>query len=110
MEKNVLSYRQGDVLLVQRPVGAKAKATKRKGDLILAYGEVTGHCHRIKAKGVQVFEHEGTRWIRVPKAGKTKDGAELTHEEHGTVKVAPGEYEVVIQSEVTADQIRQVAD
>lgn len=99
-------YRQGDVLVIRREIPSGAKPGKRdKGRIVLAYGEVTGHVHAISSKAVQIREHEGTRYIRVPKCG-----AKLSHEEHGTIKLAPGEYEVRIQREYTPEAIVNVRD
>lgn len=86
--------RQGDVLLIPETIPGIAKAVPYKGDVILALGEVTGHAHRIATPGVEVYEHEGTRWIRVPTSG-----AALTHEEHGAIALAPIEYRVRLQRE-----------
>lgn len=101
-----MHYRQGDVLVIRKPIPAAAKPGKRdKGRIVLAYGEVTGHAHAITSKTVEILEHEGTRYIRVPRRG-----ADLTHEEHGTIKLAPGEYEVRIQREYTPQAIVNVRD
>lgn len=99
-------YRQGDVLLIAKSIPRGAKPGKRdKGRIVLAYGEATGHAHAIDAPAVMVFEHEGTRWIRVP-----KKGAELRHEEHGAIALASGEYEVRLQREYSPEAIRRVTD
>lgn len=99
--------RQGDVLLIRvETIPAKAKTEKRdKGRIVLAKGEVTGHAHAIANRGVKVYEHEGTRYIRVH-----KKGAELKHEEHGKIALAPGDYEVRIQREYTPQAIVNVRD
>ncbi len=101
-----MHYRQGDVLVIQKAIPAAAKPGKRdKGRIVLAYGEVTGHAHAIASKAVKILEHEGTRYIRVPKRG-----ADLSHEEHGTIKLAPGEYQIVLQREYSPEEIRTVRD
>lgn len=100
-------YRQGDVLLIPVktiPEGAKAGKLDA-GRIVLAYGEVTGHCHQIRRRTVGLFEHEGTRFVRVP-----KEGAELEHEEHGAIKLAAGEYQVRIQKEFSPQYVRNVLD
>ena len=66
---------QGDVLLdlVTLPVTAKRK----EGKAILAYGEVTGHCHEVMGEGVSVFEDEaGLLYVTV------EHDVPLTHQEH----------------------------
>lgn len=100
-----IKYRQGDVGLVKEPVPKNATHKPESGRVVLAYGEVTGHAHALAPKTVLVFEHEGTRWIRVP-----KKGAVLSHEEHGKIALAPGDYRVVIQREYTPEEIRNVKD
>jgi hypothetical protein len=89
-------YRQGDVMMIPvRAIPAGAKPGPREdGRIVLAHGEVTGHAHAIEEKGAGVFEHEGTRYVRVP-----REGALLRHEEHGTITVPEGAYEIRIQKE-----------
>lgn len=100
--------RQGDVMLKpveQLPLGAQL-AKRAGGRVILAEGEVTGHHHAIRDAGVGLLEVEGRRFLRVPDAG-----ARLEHEEHSTIEVEPGLYEVVIQREYDdAEEWRRVAD
>lgn len=92
-------FRQGDVFLRKMtvsPEGLKenGKSIPRdKGRVILAYGEVTGHAHAIKEKEVEFLEFDGRRFLMVTKL------AQLTHEEHGTIKLDPGTYEVIQQRE-----------
>lgn len=100
-------YRQGDVMLIPvESVPAIARPGAREGDqIVLAYGEVTGHKHVIDEPSVGIFEHEGTRYIRVP-----EEGSSLRHEEHGTIALAPGSYQVRIQKEYSPQALRNVAD
>lgn len=89
-------YRQGDVLL-KRVAGVPAEAKKIArvgGRVILAAGEVTGHHHAIRDSGVALVEHEGRRFVTVG-----EKGAELKHEEHTAIPLAPGAYEVIQQRE-----------
>ena len=73
--------------------------------VILAAGEVTGHHHAMTDGGVELLEHESKRYLRVPTT------ADLRHEEHSTIPVAPGLYEVVIQREYDdVEEWRRVAD
>lgn len=84
-------YRHGDVPL--HPIKkVSGEIIKHDGSFILAEGEATGHHHRITVPRLEDME------IR-----KTTDGgyivtlkseATLSHEEHGTLKVAPGTYSV----------------
>lgn len=100
--------RQGDVLLVPVDgVPADGKKVKRQGGrVILAAGEVTGHHHAIRDAGVALLDVGERRFVTVPETG-----AELKHEEHSTIQVAPGTYEVIIQREYDdAEEWRRVAD
>lgn len=91
-------YRQGDVLLVK--IAALPKNTKTvqrdNGRVILAYGEVTGHAHAVVGEA-DLFEVEGVsdRFLHV----LADEGAQLVHEEHGTVTLDPGVYIVRRQYE-----------
>lgn len=112
--------RQGDVLLIpttQRP-SPQARAIRDNGRVILAYGEVTGHCHQVVAaapSGVdnadpvaacELFEEpDGTRLLVLATP------AALTHDEHGPAALDGGQAFIVRrQCEWTADDIRAVAD
>ena len=63
-----LIARQGDVLLFrvsELPKGAK-DVTPKNGDVILAYGEVTGHAHRIKRvehPSARIYDFGAERYI-----------------------------------------------
>lgn len=99
-------FRQGDVLLIPVPaVPDTATKFAPGGDVILALGEVTGHAHRIRTEGVSMWHAGEQRYITVPDSG-----ASLTHEEHGKIDLAPGNYQVRIQRVYTPEAIRNVAD
>jgi hypothetical protein len=97
-------YRHGDVLVGgvdEIPAGAK-KLEK----LILAYGEVTGHTHRIEdPTAAEMFEHEGLLYLRV-----VVPTARLVHEEHKPIELPEGTYRVWQQREYTPQRIRRVYD
>lgn len=104
-------FRQGDVLLVRvEDIPEDAKPCKVDGDVILAYGEVTGHAHRFEEGAVKplakggVWEPGAERFIQV------LEGAVLRHEEHAPIEVPPGNYRVVQQVEYAPEAIRNVAD
>jgi hypothetical protein len=94
--------RHGDVQLVKVkniPVDAK----KLDGRKELAYGEVTGHAHRIDVG--DLFEtKDGGLFLKVDRL------ATLTHEEHKTVKVKPGCYRVAIKRQYTPEGWEDVRD
>jgi len=100
-------YRQGDVFLIptiQEPTKAISEEREKDGDIILAHGEVTGHAHRIQDKKATTFFLDGKRYLLI------ETPTDLTHEEHATITLPPGSYEVRIQREYTPDEIRNVAD
>jgi len=99
-------YRQGDVLVrpIQKlPDGVKKSKVKR---VVLAEGEVTGHCHEIlDVENVELLQDaDGNLYLDV------KEPAELTHQEHSTITIPPGTYEIVRQREYSPEEIRRVAD
>jgi hypothetical protein len=102
-------YRQGDVLLIPAKLPANAVQRKITGDVILAYGEVTGHAHRIAVvdegpERVQLWDAGAERFLRV------LETTALTHEEHAPVALPPGVYYLPQQVEYTPQEIHRVAD
>jgi hypothetical protein len=100
--------RQGDVFVrrIDR-IPAKAIPVSQTGDIILARGEVTGHAHRITAPldAVDVLQEAEKIILNV------KAPVVITHEEHGSVRLATGLYESYIQREYDAlEQERRVLD
>lgn len=98
--------RQGDVLLLQvsrLPNGAQVR--QPQGDVILAYGEATGHAHRIKdLAAVRMWDAGAERYLQVLAT------ASLSHEEHATALLPPGIYRLPQQVEYTPQELRNVAD
>lgn len=99
------TYRQGDVLLIKVPKSRIKDATRSvprdKGRVILAYGEVTGHAHAIDDKNAEQLTNDAltTRFLQV--LGEA--GVDLVHEEHDTITVPPGVYEVRGQREASVE-------
>ena len=91
-------FRQGDILVKE--------VSEIKGELsnnhILAFGEVTGHSHRIQGT-VQVFRNNQETFLQV-------EEAELVHDEHEAITIPKGNYQVVIQREYSPISERQVMD
>lgn len=109
MDKREL-LRQGDVLLVpieEVPEGAKP-VPRVGGRLIAAEGEATGHAHAIVDESAELVTAEGAEELYLLVHGSKP--VELVHEEHGTVSVPPGSYEVRRQREYTPEENRMVAD
>lgn len=103
-----LPIRQGDVLLLPVDgIPAATPAPRDNGRLILAYGEVTGHAHRIdapEAEATILTTEDNRRFLRIVSA------VALVHEEHATVTIPPGDYELPRQVEYTPAELRNVAD
>ena len=97
----MLPIRQGDVILqpTQQPQG------KKLPHLTLAEGEVTGHSHRISDGKAELYEKDGTLYLRV-----LSQTATLTHEEHKAIKIPQGDWMVKIQREYEPEGWRYVAD
>lgn len=101
MKKIIL--RHGDLLL--KPIKQIGKGMKKSNDMVLAYGELTGHHHRLEGD-VEVYRLGEQTQVLVK--GKT----ELTHQEHKTIQIPEGIYELVREREFDpyADAIRKVQD
>ena len=100
--------RQGDVLII--PIKAIPKSAKLakpdNGRVILAYGEATGHAHAILERA-SMWEDiaAGRNFLSV-----AEGGADVVHEEHSTIKLDAGLYEVRRQREYSPEAIRNVSD
>lgn len=103
--------RQGDVFLVRiDAIPTDVTPVERdNGRVILAYGEVTGHAHAIEESHAQLLERpEPPREARISTLTPTENqrflrivgaAANLVHEEHATIQLPPGDYQVVHQVE-----------
>jgi hypothetical protein len=93
-------YRQGDVLLIAVDAipGGTVPVPRDQGEIVLAYGEVTGHRHAIADSHAELLalpdQEIERRFLRIVGAQ-----ARLRHEEHDTITVPPGSYQVVRQRE-----------
>jgi hypothetical protein len=97
-------YRHGDVLIGQ--IDVLPENAKKRGNVILAYGEITGHSHRIAdPKTAETFELDGQIYLKV-----TAPKALLIHEEHAAIELPEGMYRVWQQREYTPGAIRRVYD
>lgn len=92
-------YRQGDCMLLEvkaLPEGAARQKVRGK-KLTLLLGEATGHHHRFEFvntdHNVKLFHAGAARYVEVVKP------ARLLHEEHSTVDVPPGVYQIPVQVE-----------
>ena len=111
---NQYLVRQGDVGIVAvaaLPKTAKADTPRQDDKVILAWGEVTGHHHRIESASgrCELLTDPATneRFLRIMDAS----GVDLVHEEHAAITLPPGIYRVIQQREYVAPEIeRAVAD
>lgn len=103
------AYRHGDLLLVatdSKPKGRKVRPTN--GRLVILEGEATGHAHTVSpehATLVTAGEAEELRmWLTLTAPTK------LEHQEHATILLPPGTFEVIRQVEYEPEGLRNVAD
>ena len=95
-------YQQGDVLIFS----ATEIKGKKLNHLTLAKGEHTGHHHTITKGDAELYDHEGTLFLRV------NSEAELIHQEHDTITLPKGDYQIGIVREYDhfSEEARQVRD
>jgi hypothetical protein len=100
-------YRQGDVLFKEVksiPKGGKVRASGH-----ILEGEVTGHIHKIaeaQLAEAEVLDCGAGLFMSVSAEG----GVSIVHEDHHTIVLPPGNYEIVRQREYSPEQIRNVQD
>lgn len=86
----------------------KEARKQRRSDNHVAEGEHTGHFHGANGEGVAVYDGpmDGVRVLEVP------NGANLTHQEHKAISIAPGTYITtpVQEYDPFAETIRNVRD
>ncbi len=103
-------YRQGDILLLSVPdIHKDARPVPRdRGRIVLALGEATGHAHAIADPEATLLEAPfRQRFLHVLAEG----GVLLSHEEHHSILVPQGTYEVRRQREYEPGSAwRMVAD
>lgn len=119
MTNHPFTYRQGDVLIVAvEKIPADLKPVPREnGRVVLAHGEVTGHCHAIDDPAVLFLESDlgemADRFLIVDQE------CTVSHDEHHPItlasrsELAAAGFEglaVRRQKEYSPEQIRQVAD
>lgn len=79
---------------------------KKLGHKRLAEGEVTGHYHAATAKTATLYDDGGSIVLDAP------NGTKVTHQEHGTIAVPPGQYDRLIVQEFDPfeEEVRSVRD
>lgn len=110
-------YQQGDVIL--RRISQLPEGLEKLSTLVIQEGETTGHMHQFNNDGtVTVYldpssKEDGARIT--PAVGKyiiVGETAYLRHEEHKTITVEPGVYQVDIVREFCYDtyEMQRVRD
>lgn len=97
-------WRHGDVLIAA--IDAIPEKAEHIPGSTLAYGEITGHSHRIaEPNAAELWEVGGQLFLKVvvPKAT-------LIHEEHGPIELPLGTYRVWMQREYSPTEIRRIVD
>lgn len=103
-------FRQGDVLVRDiAAIPADSTPVTNEQRIVLAYGEVTGHAHAIDPDQAQEFSFAEAGGV-VRRFLQVFEVAELKHEEHATIPLPSGFYEIIQQREFTPEAIRNVAD
>jgi hypothetical protein len=96
-------WRHGDVLIAA--VTAIPAQAKPHPSTVLAYGEVTGHSHRIETpESAELWEINGHLYMTILATTR------VIHEEHKPITLVPGTYRVWMQREYTPQAIVTVRD
>jgi hypothetical protein len=102
-------YRHGDVLISKvniLPTGAQPLQSEQGKTVTLAYGEVTGHSHRIRqTNDAQLWQSGSEMFLEI-----TSNSATLIHEEHKAIELPRGVYRVWKQREYRPDAYVDVMD
>lgn len=95
--------RHGDVQIVCKVDRLPGDAKLLVGRKELAFGEMTGHAHRVDVG--ELFEsNNGNLYLKVDKLAK------LSHEEHKTITLDPGIYRIAVKRQYTPDGWEAVRD
>ena len=83
-----------------------AKIITQGGEIILAYGEATGHAHRVRGDA-GLIEYNNRRFLVV-----NGEPTVLDHEEHGPIALKKGIYDVSLQRQwdFTRQVVENIAD
>ena len=95
--------RQGDVLFIQRETPPEKFECVPSG--IVAMGSATGHSHALRADGHGKLAKADEKLFVLAESDTSID-----HQEHDTITLSPGTWEVRRQREETPEGFRQVED
>jgi len=106
---NVKQLVQGDILFVRLDIPhytGKSTEIKRLETNVVAEGEKTGHKHILWGG----FLYNSSSWGTCAFVGN--EGGTVTHDEHHTLNLSPGEYRIVRQKHYNyeAEYKREVAE
>jgi hypothetical protein len=97
-------YRHGDLLIEEAQ--ALPSIHEKLTHTILAHGEMTGHCHRIKeSDGAELYMTGEGMFLHVH-----NDEVTVIHEEHGPIALSRGYYRIWRQREYSPQEVRVVRD
>ena len=98
-----MKIQQGDVIIktVDEITGHRIQG------LTLAEGEATGHHHTVTKGDAELYNHEGTLFLRV-----LSETATVTHQEHDAIVLPTGDYQIsrVREMDWVNEEIREVRD
>lgn len=87
-------------------VAAIPNGADRQPTRVLAWGEITGHNHRIEEAGTaEILEWQGVLYLNV-----TAPLARIVHEEHKPITIPRGTYRFWYQREYSPEAIRRIID
>lgn len=98
------TYRHGDVDIKQ--IDALPDNLKKIDSKTLAYGEQTGHHHTLVGNAEVYEDNLGNKWF------VANEDCAITHEEHKTIEIKKGYYQVKIEREFDPfeEAVKQVVD
>lgn len=98
-------FRHGDLLI--KELDQLPENLTQKQDNIIAYGEATGHHHQLTGKVTTYVDKTNNKIYFV-----AEDYVKLKHQEHKTINISEGNYEVIVEREYDyfAEAIAQVQD
>jgi len=87
-----LRFQQGDVLFLKvDQVPADSKLTTKQSVITLVEGETTGHAHRLQnwENTSELYVKDGVMYLDIQ-----EDKQDIIHEEHDTIVLEKGTYEI----------------
>lgn len=117
-KKIAFQVRQGDVLITRKVLDRGTLVARENGRIVLAHGEATGHAHAIRSDHAELYDLKEDHtavgdavWSHLVRCLRVNvTPASLEHEEHGTIVLPPGDYEVTRQMQYTPAESRPVQD